>query len=100
MGSIPGLGRSPGGEYGNPLQDFCLGNSMYSIWGPTVHIVVRVRHDWACDQDYLQEKEVQKRENGCLRRPYKQQWKEEKWKSKEKRKDIPIASVPKASKEK
>ena len=27
---------------------------------------------------------------GCLRRPYKELWKEEKWKTKEKRKDIPI----------
>ena len=25
-GSIPGLGRSPGGGHGNPLQDSCLGN--------------------------------------------------------------------------
>ena len=31
-----------------------------------------------------------KSQNGCLRRPYKQLWKEEKWKTKEKRKDIPI----------
>ena len=28
-----------------------------------------------------------KRQNGCLRRPYKWLWKEEKWKAKEKRKD-------------
>ena len=27
-GSIPGLGRSPGGGHGNPLQFFCLDNSM------------------------------------------------------------------------
>ena len=26
--SIPGLGRSPGGGHGNPLQHFCLENSM------------------------------------------------------------------------
>ena len=26
LGSIPGLGRSPGGGYGNPLQYSCLGN--------------------------------------------------------------------------
>ena len=26
-GSIPGSGRSPGEENGNPLQDACLGNS-------------------------------------------------------------------------
>ena len=27
-GSIPGLGRSPGGENGNPLQYSCLENPM------------------------------------------------------------------------
>ena len=27
-GSIPGLGRSPGGEHGTPLQYFCLENPM------------------------------------------------------------------------
>ena len=26
LGSIPGLGRSPGGGHGNPLQYFCLEN--------------------------------------------------------------------------
>ena len=26
LGSIPGLGRPPGGEYGNPLQYSCLEN--------------------------------------------------------------------------
>ena len=28
LGSIPGLGRSPGEENGNPLQYSCLGNPM------------------------------------------------------------------------
>ena len=28
VGSIPGLGRSPGGGHGNPLQDSCLENPM------------------------------------------------------------------------
>ena len=27
IGSIPGLGRSPGGGHGNPLQYSCLGKS-------------------------------------------------------------------------
>ena len=27
-GSLPGLGRSPGGGHGNPLQYSCLGNPM------------------------------------------------------------------------
>ena len=40
LGLIPGLGRSPGGEHGNPLQCSCLGNPHgqmglggYSPWG-------------------------------------------------------------------
>ena len=40
LGSIPELGRSPGGEHGNPLQYSCLENPMdqrslagYSPWG-------------------------------------------------------------------
>ena len=36
LGSIPGLGRSPGEGNGNPLQYSCLENSMdrgYSPWG-------------------------------------------------------------------
>ena len=30
--SIPGWGRSPGERNGYPLQYFCLGNSMDSLW--------------------------------------------------------------------
>ena len=37
MGSIPGLGRSPGGENDNPLQYSCLENSMDSgAWQVTM----------------------------------------------------------------
>ena len=37
-GSIPGLGRSPREENGNPHQYSCLGNSMDSgAWQATVH---------------------------------------------------------------
>ena len=40
---IPGLGRSPGGRYGNPLQSFCLENSMdRGAWCPTVHEVAEL----------------------------------------------------------
>ena len=50
LGSIPGLERSPGVGNGNPLQYYCLGNSMdrgawqatYSPWG-----YERVGHDFA-----------------------------------------------------
>ena len=37
MGSIPGLGRSPGGVHGNPLQNYCLENPMdRGAWWDTV----------------------------------------------------------------
>ena len=39
-GSIPGLGRSPGGGHGSPFQYFCLENPMDRGAGPaTVHRV-------------------------------------------------------------
>ena len=39
-GSIHGLGRSPGGGYGNPLQYSCLENPMDTgAWQTTVHRV-------------------------------------------------------------
>ena len=46
--SIPGLGRSPGEENGNPLQYSCLESSMdRGVWWVTVHMGSRrVRHDW------------------------------------------------------
>ena len=38
VGLILGLGRSPGGGNGNPLQDSCLGNPMdRGAWWTTVH---------------------------------------------------------------
>ena len=38
MGLIPGLGRSPGGGHGNPLQCSCLENPMdRGAWWATVH---------------------------------------------------------------
>ena len=41
-GSIPGLGRSPGEENGNPLQYSCLGNPMDGgAWWATVHGVTK-----------------------------------------------------------
>ena len=46
VGSIPGLGRSPGGGNGNPLQYFCLRNLMdRGVWQATVHGVARAGHD-------------------------------------------------------
>ena len=43
LGSFPGLGRSPGGGNGNPLQYSCLENPMDGgAWWATVHGVARV----------------------------------------------------------
>ena len=41
-GSIPGLGRSPGGGHGNPLQYSCLENPMdRGAWWAKVHRVTQ-----------------------------------------------------------
>ena len=41
VGSVPGLGRSPGG-HGNPLQYSCLENPMdRGAWRATVHRVAK-----------------------------------------------------------
>ena len=48
LGSVPGLGRSPGGVHGNPHQYSCLENPMdKGDWPATVIGSQRVRHDWA-----------------------------------------------------
>ena len=42
LGSVPGLGRSPGEGNGNPLQNSCLENSMdRGAWWATVHGVAK-----------------------------------------------------------
>ena len=42
MGLIPGLGRSPGGEHGNPPQYSYLENTMdRGAWRATVHGVTK-----------------------------------------------------------
>ena len=53
-GSIPGSGRSPGEENGNPLQYSCLGKPMdRGAWRATVHGGHRrVRHDLVTKQQY------------------------------------------------
>ena len=46
MGSIPGLGRSPGEGYSNPLQSSCLENLMdRGAWCAIVYKSRRVGHD-------------------------------------------------------
>ena len=42
VGSIPGLGRSPGGGHGSPLQYSCLENPTgRGAWGATVHSLAK-----------------------------------------------------------
>ena len=44
MSSIPGLGRSPGGGHGNPLQYSCLENPVdRGAWWSNVHRVAKSR---------------------------------------------------------
>ena len=44
LGLIPGLGRPCGEGNGNPLQYFCLGNSMdRGNWQAAVHGVSKIR---------------------------------------------------------
>ena len=59
MGSIPGLGRSPGKGNGNSLQYSCLGNAMdRRTWRATVHEVTD--SDMAEQLDPKQQPEVDK----------------------------------------
>ena len=42
VGLIPGLGRSPGGGNGNPLQYSCLGNFMDGgVWQATTQRIAK-----------------------------------------------------------
>ena len=46
MGSIPGLGRSPGERNGNLLPYSCLGNPLdRKAWWAAVHGITRVGHN-------------------------------------------------------
>ena len=57
--SIPGLGRSPGGGNGNPLQYSCLENSMDSgAWLATVHGVTKSQTQLSTH--YLEEKCIER----------------------------------------
>ena len=41
VGLIPGLGRSPGGGHGNPLQYFLENPTGRGTWQATVHSVAK-----------------------------------------------------------
>ena len=62
LGSIPGLGRSPAGGHGNPLQYSCLENPMdRKAWWATVHIVT---------QSWTQLKQLSMHQYSCLENFY------------------------------
>ena len=57
VGLIPGLGRSPGGGNGNPLQYFCLENPMdREAWWSMFMGSQRVRHNWVTEHEYNKQK--------------------------------------------
>ena len=64
LGSIPGLGRSPGEGHGNPLQYSCLENSVdRGAWLVIVHEVVKSR-TWLSDFHFTSQRGKQgEREN-------------------------------------
>ena len=53
LGSVPGLGRSPGGAHGNPLQYSCLENprGQRSLAGEKNHVVPTYSQDDALARD-------------------------------------------------
>ena len=56
LGLIPGLGRSPGEENGNPLQYFRLGNPINrGAWQVIVHGVAESGHDLETKQQLYRE---------------------------------------------
>ena len=57
LGSIPGLGRSPGRGYGNPLQYSCLENPLgqRSLAGYSPLSWRRVGHDWVTNHSTVAE---------------------------------------------
>ena len=70
LDSIPGLGQSPGGGHGNPLQYSCLKNPMdEGAWRAVVHRVAkgqtRLKHlSMHILMQVLQKSSVRQREGG------------------------------------
>ena len=53
VGSIPGLGRTPGGEQGNAFQYFCLENPMdRGTWWAVLGLQ-RLKHDWMNEHKHI-----------------------------------------------
>ena len=58
VGSIPGMGRSPGGGHGSPLQYLCLENPMdRGAWRATVHGAAKSRSQLSTSTHTFEERE-------------------------------------------
>ena len=66
-GSIPGSGRTPGGEHGNPLQYSCLENPVDrgALWS-AAHRVAQSRSDLAYNTHTVMGLLFQKREGSVM----------------------------------
>ena len=75
-GSVPGLGRSPGGGNGNSLQYSCLGNPMdRGAWWATVHgVTKRVGHEFATEQQNKTKKQSIHLHKTLFRKHVRQHW--------------------------
>ena len=63
-GSVPGEGTSPGEGHGNPLQYFCLENSMdRGAWRSTVY---RVAKSWTHLTEQLKKKRERERKKNVV----------------------------------
>ena len=72
MGSIPGLGRCPGGGHGNIRQDSCLKNPMdRGVWWATVYGVLksRTRLKWLSTQQSRHEDSILMTQSPAKRPP-------------------------------
>ena len=72
-GSTPGLGRSPGGGYGNPLQYSCLEDPMdRGAWQATVHRVTKsqTRLKWLGMHTCMSFSRMHRKHSGFLPRFY------------------------------
>ena len=70
LGSIPGSGRSPGGEHGNPLQCSCLKNPMdRGAWGAKVNGVTQNRSQLKQLSMHARPVPVDKTEDGLPLKP-------------------------------
>ena len=83
MGSIPGLGRSPGEGNGNPLQYSCLENPMdREAWRATVHRVTKEFDTLAAKQQLIiivRDKGFKKESNAVLQ-GHLSEWPDLNWK--------------------